>query len=524
MAEDKEGGFVKTMENFVIQKHRLILIVVLAFALIIRLKYMTINAAVWWDEADYLSLAKHFGLGLPEQAAPWRARGISMIWGVFYWLGANEWVIRLIGTLVAVAGVYLTYLAGKALCNKQVGLIAAAMLAVYNEYLFWGARISMDVYALTLWALIAYLFWKAYTENKTWHYVAVGALYGFSIYAYDSIGFIALFFAVFLLVTEKFRFLKNPKIWYMVIAAIIMALPFAAYNYVEFGNFFGDNTNIVYKIYPRFGRFATGDFSTAENTVQDWQRPAGSIISDFFTYFTAMPLILKIPFFIALLAGIPLFFEVIIGLDLIGKQGEHMELKKRFYLLLWVLTVLIAMGLLIALTGYIFEPRLIFPAMPALFIIAGYGLITIYKLVAKYNKEIAVIAVIGLFIVGAYMQLSYANALINSKKDSFVHQKMAGEWIKEHTNPGETFMLGCGLSVNFIYYSERQIAYVSNNQTLVNEAIAKGNRYYIIDGYDPACASENIKGPPEGFVPVQAFFIDEAKTQPIIIIYEFAKA
>ncbi|PIS15427.1 hypothetical protein COT62_03690, partial [Candidatus Roizmanbacteria bacterium CG09_land_8_20_14_0_10_41_9] len=97
------------------------------------LKYMTINAAVWWDEADYLSLGKYFGLGLPQVAAPWRARAIPMVWGIFYWLGANEWFIRFIQTLVSITGVYLTYVIGKLFYNKWAGLLGATMLAVYFE-------------------------------------------------------------------------------------------------------------------------------------------------------------------------------------------------------------------------------------------------------------------------------------------------------------------------------------------------------------------------------------------------------
>lgn len=515
----EEGeSFTKKIENFVIQKHRLILLAVLVFAFIIRLKYMTVNAAVWWDEADYLSIGKHFGIGTPEIAAPWRARAIPMIWGIFYFLGANEWVIRFFGVLVGVAGIYLTYLVGKALFNKWAGLIAALMLAVYNEHLFWGARISMDIYVLAIWALAAYLFWKAYTENKTWQYIAVGALYGYGIYAYESIGFMFIMILVFLLATERLKFLKNKKVWLMVGAAILTALPLAAYHYVEFGDAFGEDTNFLYKVYPRFGRFGTTDFSTEARPMQDWQRPIGEIGSDFFRYFTSLPMLISIPFFIALIAGMVSISSLFLGLDLLAKEG-NMALKKQFYVLLWALVIMVMMGAMVALTGFDFEPRFIFPAMPALFMIAGQGLVAGYGLIGKYSKHIAAAAVIILLAVGCYTQLTYANNLINSKKDSFSQHKDAGEWLKERTNKGDT-IVGCGLSVNLIYYSERNFQSAAKKEQADAFIEQYKPKYTLIDAFDPACSTNYFAENPDRFKPVQAFFIDKEKTQAVMIIYE----
>ena len=107
---------------------------------------MTVNAALWWDEADYLALAKHYGLGLPEIAAPWRARRSPMLLGIFYWLGANELIMRFVWVLLSVSGVLFTYIIGKRLYGKAVRLLSALFLSVYFEYLFWSARFSMDVF------------------------------------------------------------------------------------------------------------------------------------------------------------------------------------------------------------------------------------------------------------------------------------------------------------------------------------------------------------------------------------------
>ena len=45
-------------------------ILVLAFAL--RIYYLSVNSAVWWDEADYLSSAKHWFFNVPYDYNPQR--------------------------------------------------------------------------------------------------------------------------------------------------------------------------------------------------------------------------------------------------------------------------------------------------------------------------------------------------------------------------------------------------------------------------------------------------------------------
>lgn len=518
MEEKEEHGFVKKLESFVTQRHRLILFAIIIFAFFVRLYYMTANAALWWDEADYLTLAKHFGLGLPEQAAPWRARGMTILLGVFYWFGANEWVIRLLEAIASTAGVFFTYKLGE-LYNKRVGLIAALGMAFYFEYLFWSARIAMDIYAVVICTSAMWLFWKGYMVKNSWKYTAgAGALLGFGPFAYESTAFMFIIIVTFLIITERFSFLKKKTLWAFIIAALIVATPFMIYNQVTLGS-----------IYPRAMHQVRHIETPGESGTESWNPTASDLISKLFYYPKSFIYMmgggnigyLGFPLFIAFLIGLGMFANMLMGFDLFFK-GRGEPIKKDLFFFLWAVTVVVIFSVVYAFT-IAFEPgiRFLFPMMPVAFIIMAKGIETIYRFIKKYNAEIAVVAISAILLFGVYSHLAFADKLINSKKDSFRAQHEGGVWMKEHLAPNEP-LVGCGMAVPLIYYSERQMIGFGDDTKLADEVIIKHRpMYVIIDGFDPACQRVNYAAMhPEIFRPVQAFFIDSARTQPIVIIYE----
>jgi len=58
--ETKKKDWKESIALFLNKNSNLILIVILLFAIVIRLKYLTINQAVWYDEAEYLNTAKYW--------------------------------------------------------------------------------------------------------------------------------------------------------------------------------------------------------------------------------------------------------------------------------------------------------------------------------------------------------------------------------------------------------------------------------------------------------------------------------
>ncbi len=497
-------------------KWNILLLLIIIFAFILRIKYMLVNSAVWWDEADYLSLAKHYALGTPEIAAPWRARAMSMFYSIFFLIGGSKYgeiLIRFFEQLLAVGSIYLTYLIGKKFYNKYVGLIASFCFSVYWLHLFWCARISGGVFSTFLGLLAIYLFWRSYVENdKTRYLIFSFCLIAYGIFAYETTVTIGVLLALFLLVVYKFSFLKNKKFWYAVLFSSIIILGFFTYNKLALGS-----------IYPRLTHTMEAE-KPQENYIPDWKRPTGEIIKDFFAYWKAFPLYLKWPYFILFLLGLISFLELFLGFDLLLK-GKKQELRKDLFIIIWVLVVLLFASSLMAFTGFYFEPRFLLPMMPAVFIIVGKGGMSLFSWIKKYsNAKIAAIIIIGVLILGAYFQIDYGAKLINYKKNSFAMEKPAGLWLKDHTDK-EDIIWACSQQVPLLYYSERLVKGFGNNFTYNDEQLKKDKpKYVVLDGYYPICYYQYVEQRKDLMQPVQAFYLDPEGKKPIIIIYEVNQA
>ncbi|MFH1637478.1 MAG: glycosyltransferase family 39 protein [Candidatus Woesearchaeota archaeon] len=501
---------MKGINSFLEKYWKIILIAILLFSFMFHLKYMNVNAAVWWDEADYLSLGKHYGTGTPELAAPWRSRLVPMLWGPFFFFGLGETSIRLLGLLVGVFASFLTFKLGSEMYNKKVGLGAALILVFLPEVTFWLARVSLDIYSMAMWLVIGYCFWMGYVREKSrWHIVATGAVLGAGIFAYESVGFAYPFIFIFLLVTERLKFLRNKKFWIMVAAIVIAMAPMLVYNQVNFGN-----------PYPRVFQMMVSQYAPVSGEpAADVQRPIGEIIFEATQYTRSFHVYLQWPFFIAFLFGLIGFANMFLGFDYVWKNKDE-NLKKKFYLFIWMLVVLGFFGFVQSTTAFYFEPRFMFALYPVMCLITADGMGRIFSFARKYNREVAVLAVAALFVAGAYYSYDFGAKMVNSKKDSFLQEKQGGLWLKANTAEGEK-LFGCGLSVPIIYYSEREMKIYSGND--LEEAKAKilehRPKYYIVDFFDPGCRPTIPFDNPEIFTPVQAFFLDPNRQQAVYIIF-----
>ena len=64
----------ESIEKFLRNKHNLMLLGALLIAFVIRLYYFiqTYNQPLWWDEAEYMSMAKNILYGIPFDFNPQR--------------------------------------------------------------------------------------------------------------------------------------------------------------------------------------------------------------------------------------------------------------------------------------------------------------------------------------------------------------------------------------------------------------------------------------------------------------------
>ena len=148
--------------------HNRVFLILLAGAFLLRLYYLNANSAVWWDEADYLASAKHWFFDVPYTYNPQRGILFPLLIGFLFKLGLNESITKFFVVLLPSLGiVVLTYLLGKQMYNKNVGLIAASLTSVFWVSLFWTARFSNDFLALFLQLAAVYCFWRGVIKKHS---------------------------------------------------------------------------------------------------------------------------------------------------------------------------------------------------------------------------------------------------------------------------------------------------------------------------------------------------------------------
>jgi len=518
------------LKAFFIKNHSWFFLGILFIAAIIRFKYMTVNSALWWDEADYLNIAKHYALGTDNLAAPWRARAMAILWVPLYKLGGTEWTIRFVHQLFSITGVYLTYLVGKKFFNKNVGLIAAFFMSFFWLHIFWSTRIGLGVEGLVIFTTSALLFWEGYVKKKKISYVVISAaLMAWGLFAYESVGFLIPFLGIYLLFTERLKFLKNKRFWIFVATALIVATPFLVWNYVDFHDDFSKfspGKAFIFSLYPRFGRTYEADwvgFKEGDEIVEkaSIDRPFSESVNKFLYFFKDLPNLISWPIFLLFVFGLSYFINLILGFDIFLKRKSS-KLNKDFYVFWWLLFIILIFSIWMAASGFAYEPRLWFSVFPVLFSVAAFGAITVYDFFKKYNKFLAVAVILIILILGAQANFEKTKSIIDNKKDTYSHIKLAGEWIKENSQKGD-IITGCGLNVPFLYYSERNFPrYKDANATATDDLIRELKpKYFIMDFYDPNChPQEYLQLHQDKIKPVKVYFYDEAQTQPIIVIFK----
>jgi len=477
--------------NFLKSKYNIIIILVLLFAFILRLKYLTINQAVWYDEADYLSIAKSWAFGLHYDVVPIRPILLPFIESIFFKVGIlSEFPLRFIGLLVSLAGVYLMYLLGKELFNKPVGLIASFLLSIFHLHLFFTARILTDVPSTTLWTLIAYLFWKGYEGDSDRYLYLTAIALGLGILLRFPLGLFVFLFLIYLLLTTGLKFLKNKQIWVSGVIGALVLLPYFIWFYVKFNS---------------IAILSTGGFYDYVNLFPDYIRLAPS-------YFHSPFKVLLVFFLIGLAL---LIFTLIIKFKSI-KTNEN--LKKRLYIFLLFLVPLIYFGI----SDHV-EARYMLPVFPAAFIITGFALVKFYDFTDKYLPSASLFSFILILIIlasSAFYQLDAADSDITLRKDSYVQFREAGQWVKEHSQPSDK-ILASG-TPQLTYYSDREVIYWPSEEEFENLIETKEVKFVILSALEgsPDWSYTWPDKNKDKVTPVQAYVDKNRNT--VLVIYELS--
>lgn len=503
MKEETKRKIIEWVEN----PYNQALLGIILFTIGLRLYYffITKDQPLWYDEADYMNIARSWLGEYTWNTSPTRPLLFSGLIYVVMSIGLGETAMRILSILFSVMAVYLTYEVGALLFDKKTGLIAAFMLSIFWSFLFYTNRILVDVPLTTLWLASIWTILYAYLKNKSWRwYVSAGVLLGLSfLLKYSTIALIGII-GIYLLTTERFNLIRNNKLYIYALSALATVSPFLIYEQIKYGDPLA------------FLRGAVGDQASAPRTFFQ------SLYDQTVFSVALLHWILIACFLAGLLAVI---YKLALSYNYSLTKGS---LSNKYYFSgLWLIISLLFFGKLNY--GSYMDERYYFVFYPIIFIFAAEALISGYNLLKRHYKGIAIVGIILILSFAAYQNINHADGIIKSKVDSFKPLKEGGLYINQHTNKGEIF-LSIEEDAEMLYYSQRDTMRPANITDLMNKIKTNNPRYIFLSFYyslnngdgEKLAMIDFILSNPQIFKPVKAYtpYIDEQNKIPIAILLE----
>ncbi len=430
----------KKIKAWLVKPEHIWLLVVIAAALIIRIYYLFITHGqpLWWDEAEYMSTAKHWAYGVPYDLNNQRPPLFQLVAAGLLGMGIPEsWLIFLLVVIPSTLVVVITYWLGKEMFDSKIGVIAAAGATFMWSFLFWTIRFQPDFWSIGLQLLAILFYWKAFKSGHMKHAVMAGVCAAGAFYFKISALLVPLSIFIFVLLKERFSFVKNKLHWTALGSYIVTLLPFMIWQFVTFGNPLA---------------FAPSYASPEARS----GRLLGWNALQFFYSFSG------IWFFILFALGLGAFLLYFIMASDLYIKGKYKEANPE---LLSFIILLVNAAFYIFFIKSTIEDRWIFLIAPFVFFFSAKGMLLIYNQLSKIKKGIAVFFIVLMFALFIYGQVTHSYSLALNKKGSYLPVKESGEWIKQNSQKDESV-----LSVSYTQttsYAERRV-YTYSDMSLEN--------------------------------------------------------
>lgn len=490
------------IKNWFKDPYNLAFFSIILLAIAIRLYFFILvkNQPVWWDEAEYLNMARSWALGTSYlRYDVVRPILFSLVTALFFKISPTEFLPRffiLVLSVVSVAGVY--YL-GKELYDKRVGLLSCFFASVFYLNLFFTYRLQVDIPSTTFFIFGTLFFYKyfKYKSNKSLYIasllIAIGTLFK------QSTAFMLAAIFIYILTTEKLKFLKKKEIWIAALIFVAIQLPYVIWGYIKFKGF----------VFTQ----ATSLLAPANHLLSGYILSGYTVLK---SYLLLFPFYFSWIFLILFILGLFSMYKLILGFDILIKNKDE-SLNRDWFVFLILIASLIITSVLLSHN----EDRYLLSAFSIIFIISSMFIIKIYDYIKKYNKIIAIIFLVFLLSFNIYAQIfsaGHANDLIKSKSYSYLEIKNAGLWLKENSAPTDVIITQ---SIHQIaYYSERKTEEFTTIEEF--EALRQKNpnlKYYMLSLVQKSADWSYSYPQNNNLTLVNAYFADQAQQQPILLIY-----
>lgn len=493
-SEKKAEERKEKMKNWLKEPSNIAILAIMILAIVLRLYYFFIakNQALWWDEAAYGSVAKAL-LNPALMESPILAREfiirplfLPLLWSVFIRFGFAEQFIKFIIILIpSVLSVFFAYLIAKETLNKRAALISALIFSVLWIHLFYSLRMLTDVPALFFSLASIYFFIKAYKQDfefKPFFWsIFLLSLSIMMRFPFALVGFVYILFIIF---TARFNAFKKKSFWLGGILGLIPLLAFFIYNTIKTGFFFP----------------ALRDVSSTSTATK-------------FAFYTInfIPHILQKILSVFFIAGLVLCIaELALGFGTIRKNkklGSHL-------FMLFILAITLAFFVFVIKAA---EDRYLFVGMISFIYLTAISLDYLYTFIKKYNKAIAIIALVLILAFGSYQQFKYGDAMIKDKSQSYAQMKEAFSWIKENSGPSDIVMSYGELYS--VYYAERNVYSIPANETEIESHLSRVKpAFFVLSAYFPhqPYVDAYIQQHSNIFKPEKVVYLNE---QPVVVVY-----
>jgi len=441
-----------------------IAILILAFIIRLWIFFKTLNQPFWWDEADYLSAAKRWGLGLNIRDIWYYRRGFlfPLIGALFFRLGLGETGIRFLVVLLSTGIVAVSYFIIAKMFDKRLALLTSVALSLSWILLFFTGRVLTDIPAAFFILLSLLFFWKGYVLKEGNKFLYLFALcFVLAVLTRMQSFMLAPPFLIYIILKEKSKMFRNKKLWVTLGIILVLLIP----QFILYSMHYGNPLSDIASHYLGIGEKAvqTGSARTFSSAIFNyfWNVENGQQVG--------LPYMLSSIMFVMLIIGLIYFFvDLFIGIDKIFKNEL---LQNKLFVLTWIISLFLLMGY-IGSDSYV-EQRYITAALPFLFLIAISPLVFIGNFLSKHvrlSKKIIIGLTLILVALLMIPNITLSNSLINQQLTSYSQVKQVGELIKADSSPGD-IVLSSSLP-QITYYSELS----TYPYDIKNDSINKGDK------------------------------------------------
>jgi hypothetical protein len=182
------------------------------------------------DELYYLACGEHLDWGYPD-CAPLIA---LVAWISRHWIGESLQAIRLLPALAGAGMVFMTGLLARDMGGRG-GAVFLACLGVICApvYLIGGTLLSMNAFEPLFWTGCLWLAWRAAEKGDSRLWIWAGILAGLGLENKHSTAFFLAALAAGLLLSGRWRDIRDPWMWAGLGIAAVLFLPNVVWQYLH---------------------------------------------------------------------------------------------------------------------------------------------------------------------------------------------------------------------------------------------------------------------------------------------------